>query len=220
MALGAKIRARGFGAVAQSATPGSGTGPEVIWHQFYDTQTSVSAGQSSLTFFQATSSDITLSNLPQGGALPDPQFMAVHDICLDFLASGTSAQSDYVSETVTTSSNLGILRDYGQAMFVGRPVWSLFISDKRYGPYSLTTLHGTGAIVGSGWAWGTATATLATVYQYGYNTPMAGWNYEGSVIIPPKVNFNIIVNWPAAQATTTILLIRLSIFGVLTRRVV
>lgn len=220
MALGAKFRARSYGAVAAAATPGSGTGPEVIWHQFYDTQTSVSAGQATLRFFQVTSSDVTISNLPAGGQLPDPQFLAIHDICLDYLVSGTSGASGYVSLTATLASNLGSLNDMGTNMFVGRPIWTMYISDKRYGPYSLTTLHGTGAIIGVLAAWGTATATVSNVLQMGYNTPMAGWNYEGSVIIPPKTNFQIQVDWPAAQATTSILLLRMSMFGVLTRRVV
>src|SRR6266566_4968858 len=189
MGLGRKIRARGFGAVAAAATPGSGSGPEVIWHQFYDTQTYVSAGQATLRFFQATSTDLTISNMPAGGQLPDPQFLAVHDICLDLLPSATSASSGYVTQTgfaVTAGASTGILNDLGNLMFAGRPIWTFFISDKRYGPYSLTTLHGVGAIVGHIAAWGVSTATSGTSYEYAYNTPMAGWNYEGSVIIPPK----------------------------------
>lgn len=223
MGLGRKIRARGFGAVAAMATPGSGSGPEVIWHQFYDTQTYVSAGQATLRFFQATNTDITITNMPAGGQLPDPQFLAVHDICLDFEPSATSAASGYVTQlpnATTSGQTTGVLNDLGIIMLAARPIWTFFISDKRYGPYSLSALHGTGAIVGSVFAWGVGTATVGIGYQYAYNTPMAGWNYEGSVIIPPKVNIQIQIDWSAVTAVGAIYLLRLSLFGVLTRRVV
>ena len=51
--------------------------------------------------------------------------------------------------------------------------------------------------------------------------PTPGWDYKGSLIIPPKTSFRIIVNFGgAAQATTlAVVPMRISLFGILSRRV-
>ena len=49
---------------------------------------------------------------------------------------------------------------------------------------------------------------------------LPGWNYFGRIIIPEQNNFNIVVNYAAAQATTaTPIPVRITMFGVLSRRV-
>ena len=63
--------------------------------------------------------------------------------------------------------------------------------------------------------------TLAVGIQYANNPLSPCWNYKGSLIIPPKTSFRISVAWSAAQATTLATVpIRLSLFGILSRRVV
>jgi len=190
------------------ATPSTGGGPEAIWHQFYDTQTYVDNTTTRLTFFQNTNADNTITNMPAAGQLPDPQWLSIYSITCDFLTQNTSIAA--------TSQVAGEYNDLALLLKVGRPNFVLTISDKRYGPYSLTLLHATGGPVGfqaSGNTAATGNAQLAN------NTFTPGWNYYGSVIIPPKTNFNIECVWAAAQDTTANVLIRLSLHGILSRRV-
>ena len=207
--FGAAFRALPKAAVEAAATPPSGHAQEAIWHQVYDTQTYVDNTTTRLVFFQATNADRTLTNLEQGGALPRPQSLQIHNICADFLGAAPV--------TVTAATVEGILNDIALLMIgsAQRPTWTLNISQKSYGPYSLTVLHGTGGP--NGFLSGTQAA--GTTLQYGRNDSSPGWNYFGRVIIPEQVNFNLEVNWAAAANLTADTRIRISLFGVLNRRV-
>ena len=46
-----------------------------------------------------------------------------------------------------------------------------------------------------------------------------GWCVDGAITIPPKVGFDITLNWPAAVDLTADVLIRFWMAGVLHRRV-
>lgn len=188
-------------------TPPSGRSQEAIWHQLYDTQTYTDNSTTRLTFFAATNSDATLSNMEAAGMLPSPQSFAVHNICCD---AWTAAPVSTAAGGVT-----GNLDDLALLMLVGRPTWTLNISSKRYGPYSLSTLHGTGGPQGIGYGTFTAEESL----QFARNDNSPGWNYYGKVGIPEQVAFNVEVVWAAAQQLTADWRIRLSLFGVLNRRV-
>lgn len=203
--LGVRFNPATRAALARAATPAQPGGPEAIWHQFYDTQNFVTASTTRLTFFQTANVDATLSNMKAGGQLPAPQYLTIYDICLDYLSQNTSQAAGV----------LGELNDIKLLQMVGRGTWTLNISDKQYGPYSITTLHGTGGAVG-----GVDAGTLAVAVQWGTNALSPGWNYQGSLIIPPNVNFSIEFNWAATVATTfTPLPLRVSLFGILSRRV-
>lgn len=189
---------------AKSTAP-SGASPEAIWHMFYDSQDYVTAVTTRLTFFQTTNVDRTITNMPAAGQLPDPQWLSIYNITCDFLTQNSS----------DAAGILGELNDLALLLKVGRPYWVLNLSDKAYGPYPLTVLHGTGGPVGN-----IDAGTLAVGIQQANNTLSPGWNYQGSLIIPPKTNFNIEVVWAAAQATTaTPIKIRIGIMGILSRRV-
>lgn len=189
---------------AKSTAP-SGASPEAIWHMFYDTQEYVTAVTTRLTFFQVTNVDRTITNMPSAGQLPDPQWLSIYNITCDFLTQNSS----------NAAGILGELNDIALLMKVGRAIWTLHLSDKAYGPYPLTVLHGTGGPSGN-----VDAGTLAVGIQQANNMPTPGWNYNGSLIIPPKTNFDIEVQWAAAQATTaTPIKIRLGIMGILSRRV-
>lgn len=203
--FGVRFNAASRAALNRSANPQSPGGPEAIWHQLYDTQTYVDNTTTELNFFQAPNVDRTLTNITAGGQLPDPQYLSIYHIAIDFLTQNTVAAA---------ASVVGELNDLKLLMMVGRPVWTLSISDKSYGPYSLSVLHGTGAPVG-----GVDAGTAAEIHQWGSNALNVGWNYCGTLIIPPKVNFNLNVRWAAAQNLTGNVLIRASLFGILSRRV-
>lgn len=210
MGLGAKFRARSFQNYAQGATAPSGQSPEVIWHEFYDSQAYLSAATTRLLFYSVTNVDPTISNMQSAGQLQDPYWFLMHDVCFDFLPI-----TSYVS--TINAANTGNLNNMGLLMMTARPIWTLTISDKRYGPYSLSALHGTGAI--QGFLAGTGVA-LDHV-EYGHNTVVAGWNYEGTLTIPPKIGFGFEVVWSAAQTMAVgNPTLRLAMFGVLARRVV
>lgn len=207
--FGTRFRAAPRAVLAARANPSTPGGPEAIWHQFYDTQLYTSAATVRQLYFQNTNADPTLSNMPSAGQFPDPQYFSIWDVTLDLIPA-----TAYVATTATIA---GKIADFGLIMHVGRPTWTLVLSDKRYGPYSLTTLHGTGAVQGGLAAAGTAGAVAK--FDYGHNTLISGWNYHGSIIIPPKTNFFIEVNWAAAQTLTEgNPLLRISLFGLLSRR--
>jgi hypothetical protein len=206
--FGARYQALSKAAVEARATPNSGNSAEAIWHQLYHSLTYTSGATTRLVFFQDTAGgDKTLSNMETGGALPRPQSLQIHNICVDVLSI----------IPVTTSATLtGVLNDLALLLFgsAQRPTWTLHISSKAYGPYSLTTLHGTGGPTGFGFS-----GDGAEIIQFAKNDPDGGWNYFGNVIIPEQVNFDIELNWAAFATMSENKILRVSLFGVLNRRV-
>lgn len=206
--FGAPFRALPKAAIEAASTPPSGNAQEAIWHQAYDTQTFVSATTTRLVFFQAANADRTLSNMEQGGTLPRPQSLQIHNICADFLSlTPVSTGAGIVGEL----DNLARLI-LGSAQ---RPMWTLTISQKSYGPYSMSLLHGTGGPLG----FISGTQAAGTSLQFGKNDGSAGWNYFGRVIIPEQVSFSLEIAWAATATLTGDTRIRVSLFGVLNRRV-
>lgn len=163
----------------------SGMG-ESIPFILYDTQLYTSAVTTEQQFFRAAVNDDTLSNMQAGGTLPDPYYMQLFNFGFDILNDLTTA----------AGAEVGIIDDIQKLMLVSRSIWTLTISDKSYGPYPLSFLHTSGGASGMGWGSFTAEESL----QYGNNSvPDGGWNWYGSVIIPPRVNFGTKVKYAAAQ---------------------
>ena len=205
--FGSQFRALNRAQIAQAATPPSGRSQEAIWHCVFDTQSYVSAATTGLTFFQNTNNDKTLSNMEAAAQFPSPQSFQIHNINVDIItATGVS----------TAATNAGSLDDVWRLLLGGRPTFTLTISSKAYGPYPLTMLHASGGPMGS---LGTAIATPGSL-QLGVNAQTSGWNYYGRIIIPEQVSFSFGVAWSAAQTLTGNALIRVSMSGVLNRRVV
>ena len=209
--FGVPYRAQSTAGVIAGATPASGNTAETIWHQLYDTQLYTSAATVVQNYFLAAGVDPTISNMQQGGTLPNPLTLQIYDITLDIL----SLTPVSVSATATV---VGVLNDFAFLIFgsLQRPTWTLTISQKAYGPYSLTVLHGTGGPTGWGYAYGTA---AAIAFQYARNEPGPGWNYYGRVAILPQNPFSLTINWAAAATLTGNVNMRVSLFGVLNRRV-
>lgn len=205
MAFGTRFNAATRAQLSRAANPSAPGGPEAIWHQLYDTQTYVDNTTTRLTFFQTTNVDPTITNMQGASQLPAPQYFTIYDITCDIIQPNTVSAA---------ASVVGAYNDLFLLLLDGRPTWTLSISDKQYGPYSLSSLHATGGPVG-----GVDAGTAAEIHQWGTNAMSPGWNYNGSIIIPPNVNFSIQVNWSAAQNLVANRLIRLSMFGILSRRV-
>lgn len=208
--FGAPYRALPGAAVQAAGTPPSGTSEEAIWDQRYDTQLYTSAVTTELVFFQVTNADPTLSNMRQGGTLPSPWSLQIHMITLDILP--IIPVSINAAAAVT-----GALNDMALLLFSSnaRPTWTLTINEKDYGPYSLTTLHGTGAPAG----FNDGTQAVGASVQYGFNTLTPGWNYFGRVVILTQNPFRVTLRWAAAPTLTENKRLRVSLFGVLNRKV-
>jgi hypothetical protein len=208
--FGVPFRPQSNAAVTAGATPASGNTAEAIWHQLYDTQLYTSGATLTTQHFLSPGVDPTLSNMTQAGTLPSPQTMQIYDITLDILS--LTPVSISAAGTV-----VGVLNDFAFLIFgsLQRPTWTLTISQKAYGPYSLTVLHGTGGP--TGWFAGTFAAT--TSMQYARNEPSPGWNYYGRVSILQQMQFSLTLNWAAFATLTGNVNLRVSMFGVLNRRV-
>lgn len=202
------IRPKTVAQLKRLSSPQQASDGESIPHTMFDTQTYVSGTTTTLVFFNTQQPDPTLGNLEQAGAFTDPQWMELwcwqFDILLDASLSDVNLPT-------------GAGDDIQKLMFVGRPVFTLSISNKNYGQYPLSQMHTTGGAVGFGY--GAAAAT--TGVQVANNSYAdGGWNWNGSVVIPPKVGFKVSVQWAAAQTLNNgNTLLRMSNTGVLHRRV-
>lgn len=200
------LRARSFAAEAQKAIPPSGRSPEAIWHVAYDTKVYTDNTTVSLNFFDSANVGVLdLSNMELPGQFPAPQIFDIHGVMCDlWTAAGVS----------TGATTVGNANDIYLLMFTGRPRWLLTLQQKTYGPYPLTTLHGTGAPIVN------VSSTVATVSQQtASNDRSPGWNYNGSITIPPQTAFQFNVTWIAAQDLTADWRIRIAMSGKLSRAV-
>lgn len=206
--FGPPVIPRSFRELDQLISPEKYDAGEAIPYILYDTQLYTSGTTTEQTFFTQATNDRTLSNL--GGApgqLPDPQYFEIHNLGFDILADATTA----------AGTEVGALDDVAKLMLVGRPFFQMFISDKLYGNGPLSFLHTSGGPLGNGWGTFTAEESIQVATN---SYPDGGWNWQGGVIIPPKVNFSVVARWSAAQ-TLAIgnTQLRFWLLGILHRRV-
>lgn len=185
-----------------SPQPG-GVSEAVPW-VFYDTLEYVDNTTTNLTFFQAAPANRNVSNLSPPGSLPEPQYFEVYGFMLDFLeAASTTTQWADVSQLLWGPTGNG------------GPIFTFTLADKAYGPWPLTVLHGTGGITGFGLG-----PAAAAVEEYANNSiPDGGFYTDGAIVIPPSQNFSAAIQWQAAEDISANFTIRLSMAGVLHRRV-
>lgn len=206
MSIGApRFTAQSFASQNRKAIPPSGKSPEAIWHCAFDTQTYVDNTTTVLDFFAAINADKTLSNMEAAGQFPAPQVFNMYNVCCDLLPLVG------ISTSATTTGNLD---DFALLMLVGRPTWLFTLQNKGYGPYPLTTLHGTGGPTGFGFS-----SDGAEILQFAKNDPSGGWTYNGTITIPAQTSFQFRLAWAAAQNLTANVNIRISLFGILSRAV-
>lgn len=210
--------AQSYDALVAAVNPVSGQAPESIPWWFYDTQTYTSGTTVQATFFAATVADRSLSNLPTGGSLPDPNFFAIHYVNCDFF-SNTANTYTITAGIGAAVANANALNDVGVLLLQSRARFTIVLSDKAYGPWPLSVTGGTGAAVGFLSIAGLTGAGNAQRSDYGYNALHGGAYLGGKLIIPPKVGFSAVMDWPAAATLTGDYRIRLSLYGVYYRRI-
>jgi hypothetical protein len=185
--------------------------PECMPWQLFDTQSIATAATGPFTFFSALNNDKTLSNVESAGSFPDPQYMVIHYVACDILQALTA--------TALANEPNGNAAAIENLVKTVRATFTLTISNKNYGPFSLTTAHATGGTTGFGYGYGTAAnGTSLAVVNNGV-PGSGGFPFGGAIIIPPKVNYALTVNLSAACTLAATVNMRISLFGVLYRRV-
>lgn len=187
------------------ANPSSAALPEALPYVLYDTLTYTDNSTVRLNFFQqVTTNDLT--NMEIAGSLADPQFFRIYSIGMDILRDATTG----------AGVPAGAIDDVHKLALTARAYWTFTMSQKRYGPIPLSFLHASGGATGM--SAGTFAAT--TNIEFANNGVFdGGYWVGGSLVIPPKIAFNLEVNWPAAVDLTADVKIRVWLAGVLFRRV-
>ena len=200
------VKPRTRAILTQLANPSLPGQSEAVPWVFFDTQNFVSGTTTRLTFFQTTSPDRSITNMVTAGSLPHPQFFEWYYIGLDILQRPSS------SADIT-----GAWDNVIQLILSTRGHWTFTMSDKILGQFPLTFLHASGGVTGFA---ASAGATTTANIQYANNAIFdGGWCLDGSIIIPPKVGFNIEFQWPSTFTLTGNLDLRCWIAGTLHRRV-
>ncbi len=178
---------------------------EAIAKVFYDTQQYEDNVTTELSFFQTLHNDKSLGNMEGAGQLPDPQFFQIYYFGCDIL---------YPPAPLAVPQNW---LDTEALVLSSRAYWQFTMSDKGYGWTPLSFCHASGGITGFGY---NAAAVAATATEYANNgTFDGGFCVDGSIIIPPKIGFQVSLRWPAAVDIVGNKYIRFWMAGVLHRRV-
>lgn len=203
-----KIVPKTFEQLVALSQPSSGKLPEALLWPLYSTKSYVSGTTTKLVFFDTVESDKTLSNMETAGSLPDPQFYEIHGMGCDILLDGSVSGAN---------TEVGALDDVAKLILTSRSMFTLNISNKQYGPVPLTFAHASGGPTGV--AFGTLTAPQGV--QFANNGIFdGGWPVGGGIVIPPKVGFNVTVEWASAQTLNAgNTFIRMWMIGGLYRRV-
>lgn len=194
------------------ANPTFANQPEVVPWQLFDTQPITTAVNNPAVFFQTINGDKTMSNMEGPGQLPDPQYLIVHYVACDILQVPTS-------EVASTATNAG-LGNVENLLKTCRATFEFNMSNKRYGPFSLTTTAATGGSTFSGYAMGTLAAGITSGVVNNGIPGSGGYPFSGALVIPPKIGFDVTVRF--GTAPTLIggpINIRISLVGALYRRV-
>lgn len=197
------VRARTLKELAQMAEPQAVQGgqSEALAWTFYDTATYTSAATTLMTYFTTTRANQQLSNL-NGRGLPTPQYFEVFYFNCDVLTpAGNSTPIEDTWEILNGTGTAG----------QGAPTWSFVLADKVVGPFPLTMMLGTGGLRGF--------TTQATTEWAQNGDGKSGYCADGAIVIPPNQTFRIDLVWPAAVTLSADRDIRVSMSGVLHRRV-
>lgn len=185
--------------------------PEVVPWQLYDTQSLATANANPLVFYTAQNNDKTLCNMEGAGALPDPQYFVVHYVACDILTAPTVTVAASVDTAVANVENI---------LKTTRATVELNVSNKLYGPFSLTMCHATGGATGFGMAYGTAAGGNSVAVANNGVPGTGGFPFCGALVIPPKINFSATIRFGAAVTIASgPVNVRLSLVGALYRRV-
>lgn len=196
----------------EEVSPSNPNQPEVIPWQLYDTQSQATGVSTTLVFYQTIQGDKTLGNMEGPGQLPDPQYFVVHYAACDILQVPVA--------TALASEPNGGWANVENMLKTCRASFELNMSNKRYGPFSLTMCHATGGATGAGYGYGTAAnGTSAGLVNNGV-PGSGGFPFGGALVIPPKIGFDVKILWGTAPTLVGgPINIRFSLVGALYRRV-
>lgn len=183
-------------------SPVAGGSSEAIFWAFHDTATYVDTVTTQLAFFTAARANRQLTNLATPGSLPEPQYFEIYGFHVDILLPSQAA----------TWADKSVLLFGSGAAGEGAPTFQFTYADKIYGPWALSLLHGTGGITGQ--------STIAA-QEYAENAvPDGGLYQDGAIMLAPNQGFQGDIVWGAAQNIAANTDIRLTMSGVLHRRIV
>lgn len=197
-----------------ASTPASALEGETIFYSFWDTQTYPSGGQQTLTFFQTTQSDTSLSNMPMAGTFPNPIWFCPQFITLDALGVPSN-----LAATASPSAFPGLAADLFTLANSGRLWFQFTLAQKIYAQCPATGIHPSGGPV----VFTTGTFVSPTQQQFALWGVPDGDLYvgpPGTLVIPPMQNFSInLFTSTTAPTITTSLPLRMTMWGSIVRRV-
>lgn len=197
----------------REANPSYADQPEVVPWNLYDTQAIANAAAGPFVFFGAINADKSLSNMEGPGQLPDPQFLIVHYVACDLMQAPI-----YTAAANEPQQGLG---NIDNILKTARAIFTFNMSNKRYGPYSLSMCHALGGTTGVGYGYGAAALGNGQSFAVVNNgiPGSGGFPVCGAWTIPPKIGFDITINLAVAATLSATLQCRISLVGALYRRV-
>jgi hypothetical protein len=208
LGLSVSYKPRTIASILAGLTPNAQQ-PESIPWMLYDTQkidhTSAATTAAALSFFTSlpAPADKTLTNMPIAGALPNPWYFEIQKVYFDVLGRVT-----------TDAATLGAYDNIEIVTQVNRGVATFNLSDKQYGPFPLTCFGRTGG------ATGIISSTVATVSQQAANVAdNGGFPMNGALTIPPQTQISWVLNFSAQAAISVDTFCRMTMAGILYRRV-
>lgn len=166
--------------------PASANQPEALPWVLYSTKTFTSASTTTLQFFDgAEGADLSLTNVPAAGQLSEHEYFRIMSVGLDILGRPTTS----------AGGQLGILDDIHQIALTGLGRWEILFNDKKFGPFPISFLHGSGGAVGIGWGTFTAEESIEHANNGVFD---GGFWVGGTYTIRPKMVFPMTMTWPAA----------------------
>ena len=198
-------------ALDDMANPTFANQPEVIPWQLYDTAAIATAAAGPFVFFQAPNVDKTLSNMEGPGQLPDPQYLIVDYAACDFLIVPVA--------TAQAAEPNGAWADLANLQHTCRMTFEFNMSNKLYGPFSITMTSSTGGPTGQGYGYGTAAAGTSAALVLSGRPGSGGFPFCGSLVIPPKIGFSVTLRLAVAATLVATRNVRFSLVGPLYRRV-
>lgn len=200
-----------YSVLKSDSAPSSSKEPEAFPAAWFDSQTFTSASTSgNVSFFAATNSDKTLSNMQLAGQFPADEYFKLGEVHVDLL------QRPFV-ETVPAATNAltGQDDDAAQLMRFSRATIQLTYRNKPYGPYPLSMCRPTGQGRSAALAVGAAaTAASSTFWD------AVGLIFEKQLTFGPTSNFGVTIFWPGQLTITQTTVVRVTLRGIHYRPVV
>jgi hypothetical protein len=180
------------------SVPGAGEWiDKVIWAN----QTYPAAGITFLDYFLTTSAVLFTSNMEAAGQLPGDKEFLIRSIGVQVINSAAAAQTD--------------IADYFSV--IQRGVARLFIGNKDYSEWPIYLLPASGGVAGLRYT--NTAATLGLVLSNGVPDTRNSYTLSRPLLIPRQLNFRVRLEWPAATAVTSDLIVRVLLKGEISRQI-